>query len=60
MINMVIYKISDGDILRSVSCPEDMVDIQIGDGESWIEHEKVDDTQFKVDLATGEIVPVDS
>ena len=58
MINMVIYKTSDGDILRCVTCPEDMVNIQLGDGESWIEHEKVDDTQFKVNLDTGEIVPV--
>lgn len=56
MISMVIYKISDGDILRCVNCPEGMVDIQLGDGEAWIQHEKVDDTQFKVNLETGEIV----
>jgi hypothetical protein len=57
MINMVIYNISDGNILRCVTCPEEMADIQFGAGEAWIEHEKVDDTQFKVNLETGEIFP---
>lgn len=57
MISMVIYKISDGDILRCVTCPEEMVDIQLGAGEAWVEHERIDDTQFKVDLETDEIVP---
>ena len=58
MTNMVIYKTSDGDILRCITCPEEMVDIQLGAGEAWIEHERVDDTQFKVNLDTGEIIPV--
>ncbi len=60
MINMVIYKISDGDILRCVNCPESMADLQLGEGEDWIEHENVDDTKFKVNLETGDIVPVGS
>ena len=58
MINIVIYKISDGDILRCVSCPEEMADLQLNTGEDWIEHEKIDDTQFKVNLETSEIIPV--
>lgn len=58
MINMIIYKTSDGDILRCVSCPEGMAELQIGADEAWIEHENVNDTKFKVDLETLKIIAV--
>lgn len=58
MIHIVIYNEADGDIIRCTSCPMGMQDIQCGNDEAWIEHERVDDTLFKVDLSTLEIVPV--
>lgn len=58
MIEIVIYNTSDGDITRCVTCPTDMADLQVGEGEAWLEHERVDDTLYKVDLSTLEIVSV--
>lgn len=58
MINIVIYKTSNGDITRCVTCPAEMADLQVEDGEAWLEHDRVDDTLYKVDLQTMEIVPI--
>lgn len=58
MINIVIYNLANGDILRCVTCPIEMADIQCQEGEGWLEHERVDDTLYKVDMSTLEIVSV--
>lgn len=58
MINIVVYLQADGSILRCVTCPSEMADLQCSEGEAWLEHERVDDTAFKIDLDTLEIVPI--
>lgn len=59
-MNIVIYKIDSGAIIKSISCPEDMVSIQYDhETENFIEHDRVDDTAYKVDLNTLEIIPVE-
>lgn len=58
MIKIIVYNPLDGDILRCGHCPADMVDLQVQNGEAWLEHEPVDDAQFMVDLATLEIIPI--
>lgn len=48
-MNVVIYKISSGEILRCVTCPEDMVTFQYNsETESFIEHDRVDDAVFYI------------
>jgi hypothetical protein len=56
--NIIVYKVSDGDILRCVTCPDGMESIQCHEGEDYIEHGRVDDRAYKIDLATLEVVPV--
>lgn len=58
MISIIIYSSETGDILRCVACPKDMSDIQCGAKEAWIEHDLVDDTAFKVDLDTLQVVAI--
>lgn len=55
MINIIIYLDSDGTITRCVSCPESMEDIQCVEGESWIQHDRVDDTIWRVNPVTKEL-----
>lgn len=59
MKSIIVYSLADGDILRCVACPEGMEQLQCHNGEAYIEHERVDDTKYKIDLTTLEIVPVD-
>lgn len=33
----VIYKVSNGEIVKTVSCPPSMIEAQIKDGQAWIE-----------------------
>ena len=56
----VVYNTSTGSIIKSVSCPANMADAQCGPGEAWIEHDLVDDSKFRVDLDTLEIVPTEN
>ena len=58
MKNIVIYNVIDGDIVRCVTCPEGMVEIQCRTGEAYIEHDRIDDTLYKVDLETLQIVEI--
>ena len=58
MINIIIYKTLDGDIVRCVYCLSGTEEMQCGEGEAWIEHEKVNDAEYKVDLETLQVVPV--
>lgn len=47
-MNYIIYDIASGSILKSLSCPEDMIELQIDDSTSYIEHERVDDSKFYI------------
>lgn len=58
MINIIIYLDYDGTIIRCVSCPEGMEQLQCHDGEAYIEHERVNDVLYKIDLSTLQVVPV--
>ena len=58
MKNIIIYNVVDGDITRCVTCPQSMVDIQCNAGEAYIEHDRIDDTLYKVDLETLQIVEI--
>lgn len=56
---IIVYNTQDGDITKCASCPDGMEDAQCGPNESWIAHEWVDDTLYKVDLNTLDIIPVE-
>lgn len=58
-MNIIIYETATGIINRCVSCPEEMVDSQCGPSESYIEHDWVDDSKYKIDLETLEVVLID-
>lgn len=58
MNSILVYRVSDGDILRCVICPVGMEDHQCNDGEAWIAHDRVDDATNKIDLNTMQVVPV--
>ncbi len=57
MKSIVIYEAATGIIVKCVTCPDSMIDIQCGNGEAYIEHDRVDDADYKVDLDTLTIVP---
>lgn len=57
-MKIIVYSEIDGDILRSVYCPDGMEDLQCGENETWMEHDYVDDSLYKVDLNTLEIIPI--
>lgn len=52
MINFIVYN-SDGDILRTGTCPDNMIDLQAGDGEYVIEGVASDVTNR---ISNGDIV----
>lgn len=58
-MNIIVYNITTGIISRCVSCPPDMEAEQCGVDEAYIEHEWVDDSKYKVDLDTLDVVPID-
>ena len=60
MTTIVVYNTATGAITKCVTCPMDMADAQCATGEAWMEHDLVDDSQFKVDLDTGDIVAVET
>ena len=56
MKNLIIYDTATGDIIRCISCPESMAESQVGAGEAAIEHERVDDSLWRVDLQIKQLV----
>lgn len=58
MISLIIYNTVNGEIRKYVVCPSDMADLQCGEDEAYLEHDRVDDSKFKVDLSTLEIIPI--
>lgn len=54
-MNLIIYAQATGQILRSVSCPEDMIALQYDPAtEAYLEHDQVDDAVLYI--VDGEIV----
>lgn len=47
----IVYEMASGRITKIVVCPPDMIDIQLGAGEAYIEG-SCDDSAFYVDLAS--------
>lgn len=60
MIQIVVYSTLDGMIAKCCGCGEEMADLQCGEDQAWLEHEMVDDSQFKVDLETLTVVAIES
>lgn len=57
--NYIVYNTTDGDIRVNIQCAPEDIQMQCGPNEAWLEHEPVDDSLYKVDLETLEIVPID-
>lgn len=55
----IIYSMIDGDIRCNMSGTVDDVAINCHENEAYMEHDWVDDSKYKVDLTTLEIVPID-
>jgi hypothetical protein len=54
-MNLIIYLQATGQILRSVTCPEDMIALQYDPAtEAYLEHDRVDDAFLYI--VDGEIV----
>lgn len=58
MKNYIVYNTLDGDIRVNVQCTEDEIQLQCRANETWMEHIPVDDSAYKVDLETLEIIPI--
>jgi hypothetical protein len=58
-VNYIIYKKIDGDIRCSISCLVEDIDINCGEDEAYMEHQPVDDSKYKVDLDTLDVVPIE-
>ena len=55
----VVHDPETGSIIRSGACPQEIVYLQAGEGEAALETDaEYRAPAFKVDLATGEIVPI--
>lgn len=59
MIEIIVYSTIDGTIIKSVTCKESDAPFQCMENQSWMQHAPVDDSAFKVNLSTMEIVPID-
>lgn len=58
MKNYIVYSTIDGDIRVNIQCVPDEIELQCKENEAWMEHDPVDDSAYKVDLETLEIVPI--
>lgn len=58
MNNYIVYSTIDGDIRVNIQCVPEDIQMQCQENEAWMEHEYVNDAEYKVDLSTLEIVPV--
>lgn len=54
----IIYSTIDGDIRCNVSCAPEDIEINCRENETYMEHDWVNDSEFKVDLETLEIIPI--
>ena len=58
-MNIIVYETATGTINRCVTCPHEMAQEQCRADESYIEHDLVDDSKYKIDLETLEVVLID-
>lgn len=58
MKNYIVYNTINGDIRVNIQCIAEDIQMQCGVNEAYLEHEWVDDSAYKVDLETLEIVPI--
>ncbi len=56
--NYIVYSTIDGDIRVNIQCVPDDIEMQCSDNEQWMQHSYVDDSLYKVDLNTLEIIPI--
>lgn len=56
MNRIIVYDKDTGIIARCVCCPNGMEDVQCHENELYIEGGPVDDSQYKIDLVTLEII----
>ena len=59
MKNYIVYSTIDGDIRVNVQCLPEEIQLQCKENEAWMEHEPVDDSLYKVDLNTLDIIPIE-
>lgn len=59
MIEIIVYSTIDGIIFKSVTCKEEDAPLQCGPDQAWMEHAPVDDSMYKVDLNTLDIIPIE-
>jgi hypothetical protein len=59
MIEIIVYSTIDGMIFKSVTCKEEDASLQCGPDQAWMEHKPVDDSLYKVDLNTLDIIPIE-
>ena len=58
MNNYIVYSTIDGDIRVNIQCIPEDIQMQCLENETWMEHEYVNDSLYKVDLNTLDIIPV--
>lgn len=57
--NYIVYSTIDGDIRVNIQCVPEDIQMQCGENENWMEHAYVDDSLYKVDLNTLDIIPIE-
>lgn len=58
-MNLAVYDLTSGEISRCVTCPEDLAELQAGEGEGWVEIEQPVPTHlWRVDPQTLTLEPL--
>lgn len=57
--NYIVYSTIDGDIRVNIQCVPEDIQMQCQANEAWMEHTYVDDSLYKVDLNTLDIIPIE-
>lgn len=57
--NYIVYSTIDGDIRVNIQCIPEDIQMQCRESEAWMEHQHVDDSLYKVDLNTLDIIPIE-
>lgn len=57
--NYIVYSTIDGDIRVNIQCVPEDIQMQCRENETWMEHPYVDDSLYKVDLNTLDIIPIE-
>lgn len=57
--NYIVYSTIDGDIRVNIQCIPEDIQMQCRENETWMQHDPVDDSLYKVDLNTLAIIPIE-